>query len=147
MLPSPSFCPILSLCFLLVCNLLRKIIIKNDFVLDQNALYFFGVPEMSLNARQTDRTREGRLFSTVGQLFSIWASLFVVSSDCSPLYLQLFIIILLICCLPTATKTKTMRSKATIAPGKISKKKGDAPESSPKKVLPAYLDKTLPNKI
>lgn len=85
---------------------------------------------MSLNAKNTDRIRGGqgrravrrgcRLFGTVGQFFRFGSHIFVVFLGRS-LYLQLFIIILLICCLLTARTITTMPRRATIAPRKIKK--------------------------
>lgn len=86
---------------------------------------------MSLNAKNTVRTRGGqgrravrrgsRLFGTVGQFFRFGPHFFVVFFLGRSLYLQLFIIILLICCLLTARTITTMPRRATIAPRKIKK--------------------------
>lgn len=79
---------------------------------------------MSLNAKNTDRTRGGQRLQTFRHswsVFPIWFSLFCCFFLGRSLYLQLFIIILLICCLLTARTITTMPRRATIAPRKIKK--------------------------
>lgn len=105
-------------------------------ILCQNALYFLG-PKCPLmpktqtgqgEAREGGPHEEAADFSAQLVSFSDLVLTFLLFFLGRSLYLQLFIIILLICCLLTARTTKTttrtittMPRRATIAPRKIKK--------------------------
>lgn len=137
---------------------------KNDFVLDQNALYFFGPKCPLMPKTQTGQkggqgrgvARRGcRLFGTVGQFFRFGSHFFVVVFGSLPLPAAVyhnFVDLLSANSTNNKNNNKNNNNNAKKSNNRAEEnQKRGAPERrqramAPKKLLPA-AQKTLPNKI